>query len=143
MQSVDNVIEVLFPMFRLIDKPYLFCRVTVEHPYLNFLARMMRVRSYVAVIFVGFVLGFLIIFQHAGQRCFVSKRPSHEAGHYLDRAEDTPHDLHNTLKEQRNALSKELNELRKRLGKMDCEVTKIFFYLHSMLWVEISADNIL
>lgn len=81
---------------------------------------MMHIRKYAVIICALFLLGVLMIFHYGGM---LNKRRVEPAVHYQQRTADTPSTLPNSLKQQRDALSKELNELRQRLGRMDCEVT--------------------
>lgn len=84
----------------------------------------MHIRNYVFIVCALFFVGFLIIFQHADHTCIFNKSRVCPADILLQKAAESPELLQYTLKEQRNALSYELNKLRQRLGRMDCETVK-------------------
>ena len=71
---------------------------------------------------VVFCFGVLAILMRAGPVCIPSKRYSSSPVRYLQTGLDKPSEILNTLKEQRNNLARQLNDLRQKLGRIDCEV---------------------
>ena len=87
---------------------------------------MVQLRKYILTVFAVFLLGVLVILMHTGLFCFPSKVRqdihAYPPVRYLQTALDTPSETLKTLKEQRNTLSRQLNDLRQKLGRTDCEV---------------------
>lgn len=92
----------------------------------------MRTRFHIGMVFVGLCLISALFISlrntsHALCPDYETSEPRYHMPLYL-RNVDTKidkelADLQNTLKDQRNGLSKDLNQLRQQMGKQDCEVS--------------------
>lgn len=96
----------------------------------------MRNRLHVGVVFFGlglFSVIFLTVRRTSNFVCpdSVADEPRYHVPVYLRNVKENKDKdivvLENTLKDERNKLSKELNELRRKLGQQDCEVSPAFF----------------
>ena len=83
---------------------------------------MLLLRKYIAAGLVVFCFGVLAILMRNGPACIPSKRHTSSSVRYLQTGLDKSSEILNTLKEQRNNLAKQLNDLRQKLGRIDCEV---------------------
>ena len=103
--------------------------------YMHWLGKMRyrTIKVFVILVIMMLICASFLTLNRTTEMCHVTSEANHTVPVYL-RDVDTTADksvlvLQNTIKDERNKLSRDLNLLRKRLGQQDCEKEGISWFL--------------